>query len=39
MIHFYFPRMHLHGYAGADPGVSSYGILHRGYPVRSEIGH
>jgi uncharacterized membrane protein YfbV (UPF0208 family) len=36
MIHFYFPRMRLHGYAGADPGVSSYGILDRGYPVHVE---
>ena len=36
MIHFYFPRMHLHGYAGDDPGVSGDGILHRGYPVRLE---
>jgi hypothetical protein len=34
MIHFYFPRMRLHGYAGAGPGVSGNGILYRGYPVR-----
>jgi len=36
MIHFYFPNMHLHGYAGPDPGVSGDGILYRGYPVRVE---
>ena len=36
MIHFYFPRMHLHGYAGDDPGASGDGILYRGYPVRLE---
>ena len=39
MIHLYFPRMRLHGYAGADAGVSSYGILNRGYPVHIETAH
>jgi hypothetical protein len=36
MIHFYFPRMHLHGYRGDDPGVSGDEILYRGYPVHIE---
>ena len=36
MIHYYFPRMHLHGYSDPNPAPSGSdnGILYRGYPVR-----
>jgi Dolichyl-phosphate-mannose-protein mannosyltransferase len=36
MIHYYFPRMHLHGYNDPSPPPSGSGILYRGYPVRME---
>ena len=34
MIHYYFPRMHLHGYTDQNPPSSSSVSLYRGYPVR-----
>lgn len=34
MIHYYFPRMHLHGYTDPTPPSSSNESLYRGYPVR-----
>jgi hypothetical protein len=34
MIHYYFPRMHLHGYTDPNPPSSDSESLYRGYPVR-----
>jgi hypothetical protein len=34
MIHYYFPRMLLHGYINQNPPSSSSASLYRGYPVR-----
>ncbi len=36
MIHYYFPRMRLHGYIDPIPPPSDGGILYRGYPVHIE---
>jgi len=36
MIHYYFPRMHLHGYQEPNPQLSGDATLLRGYPVRVE---
>jgi hypothetical protein len=36
MIHYYFPRMRLHGYTDPNPPSSGDEILYRGYPVRIE---
>jgi hypothetical protein len=36
MIHYYFPRMHLHGYYEPSPGPSGNETLLRGYPLRVE---
>lgn len=39
MIHYYFPRMHLHGYTDPNPPSSSSESLYRGYPVRVGSAH